>query len=192
MSEAALVPLNLMAWIEKNRDDFPKPVGNKVIWKDGDFIAFVSGGNSRNDFHIAPCDEIFVQVVGDIRVDFQIDGERVINTLAEGEILRVPAGTPHAPRRPEGTWGFIVEATRKAGELDGFAWHCEGCNQKLHSVQFQLADIEKQFAAALREFDADEARRTCPSCGEVLEVYAAFTMESQRRVGSERETAPTT
>lgn len=180
----ALVPFNLMSWIEENRGTFLKPVGNKVIFSDSEFIAFVSGGNSRNDFHINPGDEIFLQLVGDIRVDLQIDGKRVINRVREGDILLVPAGVPHAPRRPEGTYGFVVEHQRKPGELDGFAWHCESCNEQLHSVEFQLADIEKQFAAMLREVDADEAKRTCPSCGEVLQVHQDFTMDSQLGAGA--------
>lgn len=49
-----LKPFSLMQWIEENRDNFRKPVGNKVIWQDSEFIAFVSGANSRNDFHINP------------------------------------------------------------------------------------------------------------------------------------------
>ena len=175
---SALTPFSLMGWIEEHRDEFPKPVGNKVIWQDTEFIAFVSGANSRNDFHINPGDEIFFQLEGDIRVDLQIDGERVINPVRQGDVLLIPAGVPHAPRRPAGTWGLIVERKRKPGELDGFAWHCERCNRKLHSTEFQLEDIERQFAAMLRDFDADLERRTC-SCGEVLDVYEEFTMDSQ-------------
>lgn len=179
-----LVPFSLLGWIEDHRSDFRKPVGNKVIWSEGEFIAFVSGANSRNDFHVNPGDEIFVQLKGDVRVDLQIDGERVINPLREGEILLIPAGLPHAPRRPEGTYGFIVERKRKAGELDGFQWHCESCNHLMHQVEFQLKDIEAQFAAKLKEFDADEAARTCQQCGAVLEVYEEFTMDSQLTPGA--------
>jgi 3-hydroxyanthranilate 3,4-dioxygenase len=177
-----LTSFSLMGWIEENRDAFPKPVGNKVIWSadQTEFIAFVSGANSRNDFHVNPGDEIFVQLKGDIRVDIiEADGTRVINPVREGEILLIPALVPHAPRRPEGTWGFIVERKRLPGELDGFQWHCESCNRKLHEVRFQLEDIEQQFADMIRAFDADEAKRTCPDCGAVLEVYGEFTMDSQ-------------
>lgn len=181
---APLTPLNLLGWIEEHRDKFVKPVGNKVIWQDSEFIAFVSGANSRNDFHINPGDEIFLQVKGDVRVDLQIDGQRVINRLREGELLLVPAGVPHAPRRPAGTYGFVVERQRKAGELDGFRWHCEQCNAPLHSVQFQLEDIERQFAGVLKDFDADVAARTCKQCGEVLDVYEEFTMDSQLTPGA--------
>jgi 3-hydroxyanthranilate 3,4-dioxygenase len=176
----ACIPFRLMDWIAEHRADFKKPVGNKVIWEDTEFIAFVSGANSRNDFHVNPGDEIFFQLEGDIRVDL-IDerGERVLNPVREGEVLLIPAGVPHAPRRPEGTWGLIVERRRKPGELDGFEWHCETCNEKLHEVRFQLEDIVVQFAKMLRDFDADVQARTCKRCGDVLEVYGEFTMDSQ-------------
>lgn len=180
----ALAPLHLMSWIEDHRDQFPKPVGNKVIWYDSEFIAFVSGANARNDFHVNPGDEIFVQLKGDVRVDLQVDGRRVINVLREGELLLVPAGVPHAPRRPAGTYGFVVERQRQEGELDAFHWHCESCNNLVHSVSFQLEDIEQQFAGVLKEFDADTHARTCKVCGEVLNVYEEFTMDSQVMPGA--------
>ncbi len=180
------IPFDLMAWVEANKDDFPKPVGNKITWPDSaDFIAFVSGANSRNDFHINPGDEIFVQLKGDIRVDvIDADGRRVINPIREGEVVLIPAEVPHAPRRPEGTWGFIVERVRKPGELDGFAWYCESCDHKLNEVRFQLEDITKQFADYLERFNADEQARTCGNCGAVLPVYDKFEMDDQLTPGS--------
>ena len=181
---APLTPFNLLGWIEEHRTEFRKPVGNKVIWPDSEFIAFVSGANSRNDFHINPGEEIFVQLKGEIRVDLQIDGKRVINPVGEGEVLLIPPAGCARPRRPADTWGLIVERKRKPGELDGFAWHCEQCNTKLRTVEFQLQDIEKQFAAMLRDFDADEAARTCGNCGAVLNVYEEFTMDSQLTPGA--------
>ena len=34
-------PLNFRAWIEENRDLLKPPVGNKCVWKDGEFIVMV-------------------------------------------------------------------------------------------------------------------------------------------------------
>lgn len=180
------VPFGLVDWIEANKSTFPKPVGNKVLWPNsGDFIAFVSGANARNDFHINPGEEIFLQIKGDIRVDLiDEDGQRVINPVREGEVLLIPAGVPHAPRRPAGTWGFIIERVRQPGELDGFAWYCESCDHKIHEVEFQLEDITTQFAGYLERFNADEQARTCPNCAAVLPVYTGFDMENQLTPGS--------
>jgi 3-hydroxyanthranilate 3,4-dioxygenase len=187
MAEAC-VPFNLQEWIEENdqQGNFRKPVGNVVIWTEGtEFITFVSGGNARNDFHINPGDEIFVQLKGDIRVDLiDEEGRRVINPVREGEVLLIPAGVPHAPRRPAGTWGFIVERQRAPGELDSFAWYCESCDEKLHELSFQLDDIMGQFAQMLEEFNADVEKRTCRNCGAILPVYTEFTLEDQLTPGS--------
>jgi 3-hydroxyanthranilate 3,4-dioxygenase len=172
-----LKPFNLMGWIEENRPQFNKPVGNHVMWKEGtEFIAFCSGANARNDFHINPGDEIFFQIQGDIRVDLILDGKRVVNEVREGEILLVPSWVPHAPRRPEGTWGLVVERHRAPNELDSFVWFCENCANKLHEVQFHLKDIEGQVERVLTDVNDDEALRTCDSCGTVLPVYSEFHM----------------
>jgi 3-hydroxyanthranilate 3,4-dioxygenase len=180
MAEPHNVPFDLMGWVEANRDQFRPPVGNNVLWRDSDFIAFVSGANARNDFHVNPGDEIFFQLAGEARVDLQVEGKRVTNPLRAGEVLLVPAGTPHAPRRPAGTWGFVVERVRRPGELDGFQWYCEGCNQLLHEVKFQLHDITGQFGDILTEFNRDVRKRTCPACGQVLPLPGGVDVSAVR------------
>ena len=37
-------PLNFKNWIEKNRHLLKPPVGNKVVYDDGDFMVMVVGG----------------------------------------------------------------------------------------------------------------------------------------------------
>ena len=46
-------PYNLKAWVEENRDQLRPPVGNKMVWKDSEFLVMVVGGpNRRKDFHV--------------------------------------------------------------------------------------------------------------------------------------------
>ena len=64
---------NFKKWIEDNRHLLKPPVGNKVIWKDREFIVMVVGGpNSRTDFHVNQSEEFFYQLEGDIQVKLQI------------------------------------------------------------------------------------------------------------------------
>ena len=44
-------PIRLQAWIDEHRHLLKPPVGNKVIWKDGDFIVMVVGGMEKLDCH---------------------------------------------------------------------------------------------------------------------------------------------
>jgi 3-hydroxyanthranilate 3,4-dioxygenase len=173
-----LIPFDLMEWIDQNKASFNWPTGNKVIWPGWEFFAFVSGGNARNDFHISACDEVFLQLKGDVRVDL-IDesGKRQPTVLREGHVLYIPKGVPHAPRRPQGTLGFIVERQRAENELDSWAWFCENCDHKLHEFTCHVKNMDTQFAEVLSQFNADEALRTCERCREVLPVPTEYVME---------------
>ena len=102
-------PLNafgLWEWIAQHRSEFDPPVGNKVIWEDSQFTAMiVRGPNARRDFHVDPSDEIFYMLKGDMVLEYMEDGRRVQQTIREGEMMLVPAATPHSPHRPADTWG---------------------------------------------------------------------------------------
>jgi 3-hydroxyanthranilate 3,4-dioxygenase len=172
-----LKAFGLMDWIRENEDRFQKPVGNHVLWKEEtEFIAFCSGANARNDWHINPGDEIFLQLQGDIRVDLILDGVRVVNPVLEGQILLVPATVPHAPRRPAGSFGLVIERQRKPDEHDSFAWFCERCATMIHEVKFHLKDIEGQVRDVLSAVNEDADLRTCGQCGFVVPVYSGFEM----------------
>jgi len=166
-----LTAFNLQRWIEGNKDAFRPPVANKEVWPESEFIfQIIRGPNSRNDFHIDPGDEIFYQLEGTIRVDVvEPDGTRKENILHQGDVLLVPAGVPHSPRRPAGTWGLVVERKRRLDELDGIVWFCEVCNAELYHSQFSCTNIETEVRAAIDDFYADESRRTCRSCGSLLQ-----------------------
>ena len=61
-----LAPINFENWIEENRHLLKPPVGNKVVYENGDFMIMVVGGpNSRKDYHVDPVEEFFYQIEGD-------------------------------------------------------------------------------------------------------------------------------
>jgi 3-hydroxyanthranilate 3,4-dioxygenase len=163
-----LLSFGLWDWIEKNRHAFEPPVGNKVIWEDTQFTAMiVRGPNARRDFHVDPSDEIFYMLKGDMVLEYIDGGRRHRQTIREGELLLVPALTPHSPHRPADTWGLVVEIKRRPDQTESLQWFCERCDAELHAVTMHVADIERELKAAIEHFDASVALRTCPKCGHV-------------------------
>lgn len=164
-----LVPKELWQWIEENHRAFQPPVGNKVIWEDSQFTAMViRGPNARRDFHVDPSDEIFYMLQGGMVLEY-IDskGGRRDAVIREGEIMLVPASVPHAPHRPAGTWGLVIERKRQPEEQESLLWFCERCDAKLYEVTMHVADIETQLKEAIDRFDGSVELRTCLACGHV-------------------------
>ena len=86
---------NLQKWIDENRADWGQ---RRVIWRDSDFIAFVTRGpNRRKDFHINPGDEIFYQLEGELKLHYLKDNKQDIAVLQPGDIFLLPKNTPHSP-----------------------------------------------------------------------------------------------
>jgi 3-hydroxyanthranilate 3,4-dioxygenase len=163
-----LVAFGLWRWIEEHRPAFEPPVGNKVIWEDSQFTAMVvRGPNARRDFHIDPSDEIFYMLRGAMTLEYLEDGRRREVVIREGEMLLVPALTPHAPHRPAETWGLVIEVKRTADESESLVWFCDRCDAKLHEVTMRAADIETDLKRAIERFDRSPELRTCRRCGHV-------------------------
>jgi 3-hydroxyanthranilate 3,4-dioxygenase len=164
-------PFNLHQWIEDNRQLLKPPVGNQTMYKNtGDFIVMVVGGpNSRKDFHYNESEELFYQVEGDVVVRIQEDGKIVDIPIKQGEIFLLPAKTPHSPQRGANTVGLVIEKVREGSEIDGFLWFCENCGEKLYEEYFALTDIVTQLPPVMERFYSDESKRTCKSCGHVME-----------------------
>ena len=163
-------PYNLKAWIAEHRELLKPPVGNRMVWKDSEFLVMVVGGpNQRKDFHIEDGEEFFYQIEGDITLRImESDKPREIS-IKEGEIFLLPAGVPHSPQRPPHSVGMVIERVRKPGELDHLRWYCEECGEILHDAEFQLEDLAVQLKPIIEQFYADEARRTCRECGSVMQ-----------------------
>ncbi len=167
---ALIPPLNLKEWIDEHRDLLKPPVGNKKVWEDTNFDVFVVGGpNARKDYHIDPDEEFFLMIEGEMTLKVVDDGEFKDIRIREGEIFLLPPYVPHSPQRPAGSIGLVVEHKRDEGKLDGLRWYCENCDAVVHEEFFQLHDIVKQLGGAISGFWADETKRTCQNCGEVLQ-----------------------
>lgn len=164
-------PFDLHKWIDEHRHLLKPPVGNQTVYKDtGDFIVMVVGGpNSRKDFHYNESEELFYQLEGDVTVRIQEDGKIVDIPIKAGEMFLLPGKTPHSPQRGENTVGLVIEKVRQGNETDGFLWFCENCDNKLYEEYLKLTDIVSQLPPIMERFYSDADKRTCKSCGHVME-----------------------
>ena len=123
---------------------------------------------SRNDtkqpfWLICEKDTVLITIAGAGKVEF-VAGPARYHTLAPGDFVYVPSGTPHriVPSAP------CVHLRYKAEHagLEGVAWYCETCGTELHREVWDTADELPQegYLRATRAFNADAKRRTC-KCG---------------------------
>jgi 3-hydroxyanthranilate 3,4-dioxygenase len=160
---------NFRQWIDENRHLLKPPVGNKLVFRDSEFIIMVVGGpNSRKDFHVDPGEEFFYQLEGDIVLKTVQDGKVLDVPIREGDILLLPPNVPHSPRRFANTVGLVVERQRRPEELDGFQWYCENCDHLLYEEFVHISDIVKQLPPIFERFFNNESHRTCRNCGTVM------------------------
>lgn len=159
---------NFKNWIDENRHLLKPPVGNKVVWKDQEFIVMVVGGpNSRTDFHVNQSEEFFYQLEGNMTLKIMTpEGEPQDVRIREGDIFLLQPGTPHSPQREENSVGLVIERRRREGEIDGLQWYCEKCHHKLYEEYFKLTDIETQFPEVFERYYESSAT-TCSKCGHV-------------------------
>jgi 3-hydroxyanthranilate 3,4-dioxygenase len=164
---------NLKEWIEREKQDWGARAV-RLIWESSDYVVLVGRGPSKGkDFHVGPSDEIFYQVEGEMNFNYMTaDGERQIILLRPGETFLLPAGIPHAPRRPdENCLTLVVERRRTPAETDFWIWFCERCNNKLYETAPRIGlgptnnTITQEANKLLR---TDERLRTCSKCGDVL------------------------
>ena len=161
-------PINFKKWIKNNRHLLKPPVGNKVVYDQGDFIIMVVGGpNSRKDYHVDPVEEFFYQIEGDMILKIIEDGNQVDINIMEGEIFLLPKNIPHSPQRFKNTVGLVVEYKRAEGEMDAFQWYCDNCGNLLHEVTLQLENIVSQLPPLFNNYWGNIDSRTCSNCGKI-------------------------
>ena len=163
-------PINFKTWIEEHRHLLKPPVGNRVVYDEGDFMIMVVGGpNSRKDYHVDTVEEFFYQLEGDMLLKIMEDGKRVNIQIKEGEIFLLPKNVPHSPQRFENTVGLVVEYQREEGALDAFQWYCDECDKMIHEVTLDLENIVTQLPPLFEAYWNSLDARTCESCGAVQE-----------------------
>ena len=164
-----LPPINFKDWINNNRELLKPPVCNKVVYEDTEFMIMVVGGpNTRKDYHIDEGEEFFYQLEGNMILRIMQQGKPKNIKINEGEIFLLPPKIPHSPQRFENTIGLVVERRRDVGELDGFQWYCDICNNMLYETYIQLTDIVKQLPPLFDTFWKNNRLRTCNQCKSVL------------------------
>jgi 3-hydroxyanthranilate 3,4-dioxygenase len=166
-----LSTFHLKRWVEENKNLFSPPYKtNRLLVHHKDFLVMIlRGPNVRLDFHVEPGDEFFYQIEGGIELHLKPDGEkREVVKIGEGEIFVCPASVPHSPRRPENTWGLVIERKRTPDEKEDFVWFCEKCDEKVLSRTVVQGDVGRQVTKIYEAFNADAAARTCQACGYVF------------------------
>lgn len=162
---------NFETWIKDHEADLRPPVNNKQMWEpQGDFIVQVVGGpNQRTDFHLDPYEEWFYQYKGDMHVNLMTDDGQQRVDIAEGEMWMLPRNVYHSPQRPEAdSIGIVIERIRERGVLEEFAWFCQECNERIHSVELKVDDIVTDLPPVFETFyGTSDEERTCSNCGAV-------------------------
>ena len=166
-----LSTFHLRRWVEENKNLFSPPYKtNRLLVHHQDFLVMIlRGPNVRLDFHVEPGDEFFYQIEGGVELHLKSEGEkREVVKIGEGEIFVCPAGVPHSPRRPENTWGLVIERKRKPDEKEEFVWFCEKCDEKALSRTVVQDDVAGQVNKIYEAFNAGADIRTCKACGYVF------------------------
>ena len=167
----SLQAFNVRQWIDANRAQLRPPVGNKRVFRDGDFIIMVVGGpNARKDFHVDPGEEFFYQLEGEMVLRTMQAGSAVEVPIRAGEVLLLPPGVPHSPQRPAGTVGLVVEVPKFARGTHHLRWYCRECGHVLHDSAFEPVDLGKQIKAMLAEFNGTAELHKCKKCGAEFKV----------------------
>ncbi len=162
-----LKAFNFKTWIDENRHLLKPPVGNKVVWKDTEFIVMTVGGpNARTDFHVNQSEEFFYQLEGQMVLKIMDNGKIYDLPMKTGDIFLLPPNTPHSPQREAGSIGLVIERRRRDGEMDGLQWYCEKCHSKLYEEFFKLTNIETQFPEVFERY-YNSPHVNCKKCHHV-------------------------
>lgn len=161
-------PFDLLRWITENPDRLKPPTAAHTLFRGTDFMVTVVGGpNTRTDYHVNPTEEFFFQLKGTLTLRTQQQGRVVDIAVPEGSIYLLPALVPHAPQRPAGSVGLILERVRAADHVDCHRWHCQACNHLLFEKSVHIEVLERDMPPVFDAYYADPAHQRCTACGHV-------------------------
>lgn len=165
-AERQTAPFDLFAWIEANRDRLKPPTAASTVLRDRDYmITIVGGPNARTDYHVNPREEFYFQLEGTLTLRIQQDERPHDVMVPRGSIYLLPRGVPHAPQRPAGSVGLILEAIRQPHELDIHEWYCDKCNHKLFEKEAYLEVLERDMPPVFDAYYRDPEHQECKACG---------------------------
>jgi len=163
-----LQAFNFKKWIDENEHLLKPPVGNKKVFEDGDMTVQVVGGpNERADYHDDPVEEFFYQLKGNMVLKVGDNGNFYDVPIKEGEVFLLPPHVRHAPQRPAGSIGLVVEPQRAPNQLDAFEWYCFECGALVHRVELKVEHLVRDLPPVYEKFFADQKARTCKKCGAI-------------------------
>ncbi len=166
MTDPAAYPIDLARWIADHRLEIDDGTPPAVI-DDELRVLVVAGRGRRLDYHVNTVAELFYQLEGDIGLRLR-EGDTVRDvTVRAGEMWLAPADVPHAPQRPVGTVGVVVERARPAGSTESFRWYCDACGAVVHEIVMARVD-PSELRREIGAFYADTQARTCRECGTVM------------------------
>ena len=142
-------------------DDFPvAPAGV-------DPSPHLSRSTVPQPFHlVSSLDEVLITMSGEGEVRLR-DEDRTIFHVGPGDVVYVPACVPC---QIVPTTELVQVRLKSPPPLqEAAAWFCEreGCATLVHSEEFVTDLPQRAYWEALRSYNSDVARRTCPSCGNV-------------------------
>lgn len=126
-------------------------------------VAMSHGSVPQPFFLICSKDTIVIQATGSADAHLRYTGVR--HTRMEmGDMIYVPAGVPCRIEPREESLHLRFKAVTPG--LEGIAWFCPGCDAEVwrHEFDAERMHVQQGYLDGCREFNADEALRTCGTC----------------------------
>ena len=146
-----------------NFDEFP------VLRPEIDPQAHLSHNTTDQPFYLT-CekDSILIQLSGRSKILFPEGAVRFVEA-GPGDFTYIPDGTTHRLNTIEE--GLVLRYKAQDPGLESISWFCPGCGDEVSRLTWNASETLPQLAyrEGCETFNADVSRRTCKSCGTVLD-----------------------